>query len=160
MTTLQRNVLIVTGLCAAGVIVAAVFFARSAVPEGALLPSRPLPVVSLGGQSVSVSVADTDATRQQGLSGRAGLGDHEGKLFVFPSDGYYAFWMKDMRFSIDMVWLSARGTVVFIKANVSPDTFPQAFRPNSPARYVVELPAGFVSQYNIKNGDSAVLPQL
>lgn len=160
MPNLQRILLFVSGALAASILGAVVFFANSTAPERVLLPKYPQPTVGIGGQSVSVSIADTDATRQRGLGGRAGLGDREGMLFLFPRDGYYAFWMKDMRFSIDIVWLDASGGVVFIKKSVSPDTYPQAFRPNSPARYVLELPAGFTSQYNIKIGDRAVLPKL
>lgn len=160
MTKTQRIFLWTSGIVAVCILVAVAILSNSAVPERTLLPQSPLPTVVIGGQRVSVTIADTDATRQKGLGGRSGLGAHEGMLFIFPQDGVYAFWMKDMSFSIDMVWLSAQGKVVFIENNVSPDTYPQAFRPNSTARYVLELPAGFASQYNIKIGDSAVLPQL
>jgi uncharacterized membrane protein (UPF0127 family) len=160
MTRTQRIFLIGSGTIALIVVVALAYIANSTVPESALVPKYPLPTVLLDGQTISVSIADTEATRERGLGGRSGLADHEGMLFVFPQDGYYAFWMKDMEFSIDMVWLSAQGKVVFIEQNVAPSTYPNAFQPTSPARYVIELPAGFVQQYNIKIGDSAVLPKV
>jgi len=74
-------------------------------------------------------------------------------LFVFPEDGKYAFWMKDMRFSIDILWLSADGRVVYMALNVSPDTYPQVFRPDVPARYVLELPAGYAKAHAVRIGD-------
>src|SRR3989338_1806519 len=79
---------------------------------------------------------------QQSLSGRSGLAEGEGMLFVFPQDGKYGFWMKDMRFSIDILWLNASGMVVYMAQNVSPDSFPKSFESDVPARYVLELPAG------------------
>lgn len=112
-------------------------------------------VIRVAGRDVSVEIADTPEARQQGLSGRAGLAPDKGMLFVFPEDGPHAFWMKDMRFSIDIVWLAADGAVVTITHNVSPDTYPHSFRPSAPARYVVELSAGFARKYNLKAGDKA-----
>lgn len=112
-----------------------------------------LRTVVVGGGLVHVSVADTETLRQQGLSGKAGLAPNEGMLFVFPSDGRYAFWMKDMLFSIDMLWLSADGRIVYLKQRVSPDTYPQTFAPDTPARYVLELPAGYAAAHQVRAGD-------
>lgn len=112
-----------------------------------------LRTIELKGQTIRVSVADTESARGQGLSGRAGLAADEGMLFVFPEDGEYAFWMKDMLFPIDILWISADGTVVYMAENVSPDTYPQSFRPNAPARYVLELPAGYAEAHAVEIGD-------
>ena len=103
-----------------------------------------------------VDIANTPEMREHGLSGRAGLADGEGMLFVFPEDGPHAFWMKDMRFPIDIVWLSHEWEVVDITSHVSPDTYPTAFSPQTPARYVLELPAGFIEEHAIEIGDEAV----
>ena len=116
-------------------------------------PVKELQTIQLGGQTARVTVADTESARQQGLSGRTGLAADEGILFVFPEDGEHAFWMKDMLFSIDILWLSADGKVVYMAENVSPDTYPQSFRPDVPARYVLELPAGYAKEYNVIIGD-------
>jgi uncharacterized membrane protein (UPF0127 family) len=113
--------------------------------------------VVLAGQTIHVSIADTPALQEKGLGGRTSLAPNEGMLFVFPESGEYAFWMKDMRFSIDIVWLSDDGAVVYMAQNVSPDTYPQTFIPNEPARYVLELPAGWAKAYTMKIGDSARL---
>lgn len=130
----------------------------------------PLRAIQLSGQMIRVSVADTEALREKGLSGRAGLAPDEGMLFVFPKDGKYAFWMKDMHFPIDVIWLSVsdrpsrdgsadpstgsgQAVVVYMAQNVSPDSFPQTFRPDVLARYVLELPAGYAKEYNVVVGD-------
>jgi uncharacterized membrane protein (UPF0127 family) len=116
-----------------------------------------LRTVILDGQTIHVSIADTDALRQLGLGGRAGLAPDEGMLFIFPRDGIYAFWMKDMRFSIDMIWLADDGSIVYMAQNVSPDTYPKDFVPSAPARYVLELPAGYAKTHDVKIGDFAQL---
>ncbi len=114
---------------------------------------RELQTIQLKGETIHVSVADTMSTREKGLSGRPGLADDEGMLFVFPEDGNYAIWMKDMRFSIDIVWISAEGTVVYMAQNVSPDTYPKNFVSETPARYVLELPAGYAQVHDLSIGD-------
>ncbi len=114
-------------------------------------------VIELDGNTVRVAVADTPDARAQGLGGRAGLAADEGMLFVFPADGKYAFWMKDMRFSLDILWLSSEGRVVSLVERVSPSTYPHDFVSDAPARYVLELPAGYVRAHAVRLGDTVRL---
>jgi uncharacterized membrane protein (UPF0127 family) len=109
--------------------------------------------VAINGHVINVDVADTEAAREKGLGGRDSLAKDSGMLFVFQKDGTYAFWMKDMKFNIDIVWISADGHIVDIRENVSPDTFPTAFSPKAPARYVLELSADAVKGLNAHIGD-------
>lgn len=118
-------------------------------------PDSGLRTAYLDGHTIRVSVADTEGARARGLGGRPGLAPDEGMLFVFPADGEYAFWMKNMRFSIDILWISSDGKVVYMLEDVSPDTYPQSFRPDVPARYVLELPAGYAKEYTVQVGDVA-----
>ena len=137
-------------------LVAVVCFAAFAVWYFYQLPQTdvsPLRTIQLSGQTIRISVADTEALREQGLSGRADLAGDEGMLFVFPKDGKYAFWMKDTHFPIDIMWLSAEGSIVYMPQNVSPGSFPRTFQPDVPARYVLELPAGYAKEYNVNVGD-------
>lgn len=107
-------------------------------------------------RSQEIYVADAYSQDQQdlGLGKRDSLGLGEGMLFVFPEDKEYAFWMKDMRFSIDMVWISSAGKIIYMAQDVSPDTYPEDFVPTSPARYVLELPAGYSSSHGFSVGDT------
>ncbi|MDO8481654.1 MAG: DUF192 domain-containing protein [bacterium] len=109
--------------------------------------------IQLAGKTIQVSIADTPEERAKGLSSRSSLSQGEGMLFVFDSDAKYQFWMKDMSFPIDILWISYKGEVVDIRENVSPETYPDIFTPNSPVRYVLELPAGFARAYSVKMGD-------
>lgn len=103
---------------------------------------------------IAVDVADTEATREQGLSGRATLAENHGMLFFFDAPGRPGFWMKDMLFSIDIIWISKDWTVIDITKNLSPDTYPNAFSPAAEAQYVLEVPAGFADIHHIQIGQS------
>jgi len=114
--------------------------------------------VVLDGASVRVALARTSAEQERGLGGRDSLAPDEGMLFIFSKDGQYAFWMKDMLFSIDIIWLASDSRVVYIVPNLSPGTYPAEFRPPEAARFVLEVPAGWAAEYQVHIGDTAQLP--
>jgi uncharacterized membrane protein (UPF0127 family) len=105
-----------------------------------------------GKQCIQLERVDTPKARERGLGGRDSMPRNHGMLFVFQQDGAYCFWMKDTRFSLDMVWLDGDGRVVYVKHNVTPDTYPQSFCPNKKARYVIELNAGTARDIGIYEG--------
>ncbi|MBI2612436.1 DUF192 domain-containing protein [Candidatus Kaiserbacteria bacterium] len=109
--------------------------------------------IQIKDRTIRVEIADTSGERERGLSGKEGLAEDEGMLFVFEEDGRPAFWMKDMLFAIDILWISSDGAIVHIEENVAPETYPTAFAPRNEARYVVELPAGYVAKYTVRPGD-------
>jgi len=107
----------------------------------------------LGGFPIIIEIADTPAERERGLSGREQLAHDRGLLFVFEKPGKYGFWMKDMNFSIDIVWLDHDGKIIYIAENVAPSTYPQVFLPPIDALYVLEVSAGFLQIHNTNMGD-------
>lgn len=138
--------------------IATTSIARVTIPGVASVPrEQATRTITLDGRILRVTVADTPAAQEQGLGGRASLAPDEGMLFVFREDGTYGFWMKDMKFAIDIVWLSADGTVISVNKNVSPDTFPAVFIPPVPVKYVLELPARYSEVYTIRPGSKATL---
>lgn len=82
--------------------------------------------------------ATTPEARERGLSGRGSLPPDRAMLFVFENDAQHSIWMKDMRFSIDIVWLDSEKRVIHQELNVSPSTYPTSFQPETNARYVLE----------------------
>jgi len=133
-----------------------VFIGHTAPGGNASLPDFPgyaTSTIQIDGNTIHAAVADTPALQELGLGNRDGLPVGEGMLFVFNVDKEYAFWMKDMRFSIDMVWISASKNIVYMAPNVSPSTYPEDFIPTSPARYVLELPANYAHDHGFKVGD-------
>ena len=109
--------------------------------------------VRIAGQEIKVDLAITPAEQEQGLSGRSALAEDEGMLFVFNQPGKYLFWMKDMNFAIDMIWITEDMSVVYIKKNALPELYPETYGPDTPALYVLEVPAGFSDKHNLKVGD-------
>lgn len=122
--------------------------------------SKALPSITIGKTKIPVEVADTPPKRAQGLSDRDFLPPGTGMLFVFPKAGIYSFWMKDMRFALDFIWIND-SKVVQISTNIPPpDKYGSnmpVVTPGSPVTHVLEVPAGFVSANKLAVGDSVVL---
>ena len=114
--------------------------------------------IFIADRPISVSIADTPATRRQGLSGTEELGRYQGKLFIFDEVARHGIWMKDMNYAIDILWFDAEGVLVDIREEISPDTYPDIFRPSDPALYVVELRAGTVEDLQFVEGDRLSIP--
>lgn len=115
-------------------------------------------ILKIGEMTLNIEVADTDAKRTQGLSGKVGLGENEGMLFVFEKEGNYGFWMKDMNFPIDIAWLDKDKKIIYVEKNVSPETYPKVFYAIKDdvailSLFVLETSAGFLAKNNIKIGD-------
>lgn len=111
--------------------------------------------IMLGGKAFTALVANTDMLRDRGLGDRDGLMQDQAMLFTFDREDKYAFWMKDMRFSIDMLWLDRDLNIVWAEKSVSPDSYPHVFVPPKPALYVVETNAGVADALHIKVGNKA-----
>ena len=111
---------------------------------------------------INVLVADTPAERAAGLSGYDELPEDAGMLFVFAEPWQPSFWMKGMRFALDIIWIRD-DTVVQIHAAVPPpppdtpdDQLPR-YRPNHPITHVLELNAGAAARLGIAVGDRIAL---
>ena len=113
--------------------------------------------MEIGGQKIKLDLALTEAAQEQGLSGRASLDADQGMFFVFPAPGKYLFWMKDMNFPIDMIWLDQNLKVVYIKEDAEPASYPASFGPTVDAKYVLEVVNGFSKNNNVQTGDQAQL---
>jgi len=99
--------------------------------------------VLIGEREYFLEIAASNTERKRGLSGREGLCQECGMLFVFPQPGRYAFWMKDMRFSLDIIWLLDY-EVVFVAHSVESD-FSGSIEPGVVADRVIEVNAGAAS---------------
>ena len=115
---------------------------------------RDVILAKIGSHAFRLRVARTERERAQGLGGVAALVQNEGMLFTFQNDGLHGIWMKDMRIPIDILWLSNDFQIVDFAEKVSPDSFPRIFTPTTPARFVVELPAGAKKASGVAAGDA------
>jgi uncharacterized membrane protein (UPF0127 family) len=117
---------------------------------------KPTTRVDLGSGVYALSLADTEDERINGLSGVEKLHLNGGLLLAFDKSDMHGIWMKDMNFSLDLVWLNEKKQVVYIVKNAPPeDPARTVYIPKNPALYVLELPAGSVKKSGIKTGDTA-----
>lgn len=139
-------VLLLLGICAVlcGVGVAYVMLHQKPAASSAA-PGLQYAVkeVKLNGIPYSLQVADTGPKQELGLGRRTNLGPREGMLFTYaqPSDDL-CFWMKDMRFSLDIIWLDSSKRVVYVEPSLSPATYPKTYCPGTATQYVIEINAG------------------
>ena len=132
---------------------------QSASPE-APGPRDDAPLVRIGGATYAVDLAVQPEERRQGLSGRESLGPDEGMLFVFEEERQLHFWMKEMRFPLDIIWIDAGCRLVGVASDV-PTPPPEAgdadiprVQSPSPARYVLEVNAGEAQRQGLRAGDA------
>ena len=126
------------------------FFILFLFSISAPLNTENIKYVNFENTQVKVDLALTPSEHAKGLSGRQSLMEGEGLLFVFDKPGKYSFWMQDMNFPIDIIWLSSfqekgqRGfKIVHIKKDASPASYPDIYAPSENAEYVLEVVAGF-----------------
>lgn len=127
----------------------------------------------LNNQEIKLRVSDASSLREKGLSGtipvikksygstsklKPTLGTKEGMLFVFPDKGIHPFWMKDMLFSIDILWIDMatekKGYIVHIERNVSPQSYPNTYTSLRNADRVIEIPSYTTIKKTYSIGDS------
>lgn len=133
----------------------ALFFVYSTMttPAGQNTPNgERLVTLAVGRHELLVEIADTPALRARGLSGRPMLESNRGMLFAFDEPGVFEFWMPDMRFPIDIIWIDEHQIVTEVMPSITPDTYPRRFTPKAPARYVLEVNAGWASAHGINAG--------
>jgi hypothetical protein len=132
---------------------------RAEAPAAQPADAPPRARVTIGVHVIEAEVADTPARKQRGLSGRAALGAAEGMLFPYAEPGNHGFWMPDMRFDIDIVWIRA-GRIVDVTANASKDRPREVHRPREPADLVLEVPAGTAARRGFAVGDAVLVEPL
>lgn len=109
-------------------------------------------VVTINGHQINVEIAYDSKAKIKGLSGRQCIEPNWGMLFDFGHDGQYAIWMKDMKFPIDVIWISSEHNVSAIEANFLPSSYPEKRANQQPARYVLEIKAKQAKEFDINLG--------
>lgn len=110
--------------------------------------------------AVTAAIADTDDTRRLGLSDTDCLPDDRGMLFVFDTGGSRNFWMRDMDFGIDIVYISEGRTITSIHHAEAPaddeSGREQHHQYPGEGQYVLEVPYGWTTERDIASGDSVL----
>ena len=116
-------------------------------------PYRSDKVITVSSQKLTAEVASSPSQRTIGLSGRPCITPDQAMLFVFNKPDRYKMWMKDMKFPIDIIWLSPDRRVISVERNVLPSTYPDSFvNKDRPALYVLELKANRSTELGITLG--------
>ena len=149
-------------------LVSLIFLATACNHQAAKITSPPSPtynyshVLQVGPQTLMVEVATSTPAMEQGLSDRTSMGQDQGMLFDFGSGSwlYPSFWMKDMDFNLDFIWIE-QNKIVGITSDVpAPTTADESlpyYYPPSPVDEVLEVNAGWAQKNHIMLGDAVNL---
>jgi uncharacterized membrane protein (UPF0127 family) len=111
--------------------------------------------VTLSNFTLVADIADTNELRSKGLSVKDTLNETEGMLFVFSTEREHSFWMKGMKFPIDIIWIDDDKEVVHVEHSLepcAPNSFCQTYKPDRDSLYVLETVAGFAQRHNVTDG--------
>ena len=112
--------------------------------------------VELGGQRYEVEIAHTDAERERGLMFRDALPPGHGMLFIHVRQAPQAYWMKNTRIPLDILYFDDTHRLVSQQRDVPPCSLGDGCPPypsSAPARYVLELNAGEAARLGLQDGD-------
>jgi len=104
-------------------------------------------------------IAQTFSQRAKGLMFREGLRRNQAMLFVFKTEGKHNFWMKNVFFPLDIIWIDVNKKVVFISPNNQPcvnNSKCFAIQPKQKAKYVLEINGGMAKEIGIKTGSQLI----
>jgi len=112
------------------------------------------PYLKINKTSIDLEIADTSERQVTGLSYRESLEKNSGMLFAFESRELKVFWMKDMKFPLDIIWIDGDKIIKIDKnAPVAGSNPEKRYYSGEPVDYVLEVNGGFVDLHNIKVGD-------
>ena len=103
--------------------------------------------------SIDIEIADNEATREMGLMYRQTMPADMGMLFIFDSDEMRSFWMKNTYIALDLIFIDSNDEIVTIREHNEP-LIEWSIQSDAPARYVLEVNAGFCYEHMIKKGQT------
>ena len=112
---------------------------------------NPQETLTINGNKINVEVVSDQQKLELGLGGRDSLESNSGMLFVFPTSASHSFWMKCMKFDLDIIWINDH-RIVHIEKNVKAD-FAGVLTPSEPSDHVLEIAAGAADRMDAKEGD-------
>ena len=112
--------------------------------------------LTVASSTFSVMIAQTPDETTRGLSGMTSLPQDKGMLFIFDDNIVRGFWMPDMHFAIDMVWIDSNWRVIGIAQHATPESYPKVFYSNGPAKYVLEVSDGASRTWGIATGTQLI----
>lgn len=148
----NKIIFLISGILFVGL---ALFIGRSYLRDFVFAQTK-ITRVQIKGAVLQAEIAQTEAQREKGLSGRATLGMDKAMLFIYSEPTKPVFWMKDMRFPVDMIFI-ANSRIVDIAKEMTPPMPEQAWQTHSPPvpiEQVLEVNAGLSDRKGWKVGDA------
>lgn len=113
------------------------------------------PNISIDNHTFNIVTATTVSEQEKGLGNRTSLNTNSGMLFIFNTPGNYGFWMKDMEFPLDIIYINNNKIInIFTLKKPNNNSQLQIVYPKKPSKYVLEINANLSKKYNLKTGDS------
>ena len=122
---------------------------------GLLWKASPLRILKVRSRLILVEIAKTQRQRQKGLQSRAVLDQNRGMLFVFKEEALHTFWMKDTFIPLDIAFIDSNHKIVDIQQMIPLDTR-ILYRPAKPAKYALEVNAGWMEKNNIQVNEKVI----
>lgn len=110
-------------------------------------------IISIGNNNINTKVADDPKSLEMGLSNTESLGPNDGMFFVFDMPSQKFFWMKDMNFAIDIIWIDEDFKITGVVQNAQPSSYPKTFSSPNDTKYVLEVNSGYFAKHNLHIGD-------
>ncbi len=111
--------------------------------------------ITINNQTITVDLAITPLDQQTGLSFKKNLAENKGMLFIYPDKQIRKFWMKDMNFPLDILWLSDDKIISIDKNLPAAGDLPKVtYSSPVPVNYVLEILGGTSDKFNFKSGDT------
>ncbi len=108
--------------------------------------------VKIKNKIYTLFLVDTEEKKTKGLSNIPSIRNNQGMIFVFDQADYYSFWMKNMNFSLDFIFLKGN-KIVDYKQNVLPNSYSKTYTSKIPSDKIIELKAEEINKLKIKIGD-------
>jgi len=114
--------------------------------------------IKIGDKNYKIFVTENETDRKNGLAVFEDIKEDEGMVFEFPQEDYHSFWMRGMKFDIDIIFLDKEKKVIQIYENVKKDTYKndydyKSFSSKLKSKSVIELKSGQVKKNGLKIGD-------
>lgn len=116
------------------------------------------PSAEINGHKFQLEIVKTEKDKQIGLSKYKSLPQDHAMLFVFDKPGLYAFWMKDMKFPLDIIFISGN-KIVTVHRNLPVNNL-TLYSPTEVSDKVLEINAGLSAKYGFKPGDTVILKNI
>ncbi len=157
----MKKVLLAFGLLL--IIIAGILFTQNYLKTKSFSLFKKNSTATINSRTFKLMIASSQKEKEVGLSETKSLLQDQGMIFLFEKPDYYSFWMKNMTFPIDIIYIN-KDEIVAIQSNVqppkSPIESPIIYTPIEPSDKVLEIQAGLSEKYSFKKGDKIKIDNL